>query len=78
MDRIEHGAVIPDECVADLCHLGVLVVTRPNFIAERGDQFRTCPKADTVCCGGWPRCAVCGYPLRCLLICRSGTPTPGW
>ncbi|KUI24908.1 amidohydrolase [Mycobacterium sp. IS-1742] len=40
-DRIEHAAVVPDDCVADLAGLGVTVVTQPNFVAERGDQYRT-------------------------------------
>ena len=38
-DRIEHAAVVPDESVADLADLGVTVVTQPNFVAERGDQY---------------------------------------
>ena len=38
-DRIEHAAVVPDDCVADLAELGVVVVTQPNFIGERGDQY---------------------------------------
>jgi len=40
-DRIEHAAVVPDDCIADLAELGVTVVTQPNFIAERGDEYRT-------------------------------------
>lgn len=40
-DRIEHAAVVPDDCVGDLVGLGVTVVTQPNFVAERGDQYRT-------------------------------------
>jgi len=40
-DRIEHAAVVPDDCLADLAELGVLVVTQPNFVAERGDQYLT-------------------------------------
>lgn len=39
-DRIEHAAVVPDDCVADLAELGVTVVTQPNFVAERGDAYR--------------------------------------
>ncbi|WP_099184488.1 amidohydrolase family protein [Mycobacterium kansasii] len=39
LDRIEHAAVVPDDNVADLCDLGVTVVTQPNFVAERGDQY---------------------------------------
>jgi predicted amidohydrolase YtcJ len=38
-DRIEHAAVAPPDCVADLAELGVTVVTQPNFVAERGDQY---------------------------------------
>ena len=38
-DRIEHAAVVPDDSMADLTELGVAVVTQPNFVAERGDQY---------------------------------------
>jgi predicted amidohydrolase YtcJ len=40
-DRIEHAAVVPDASMADLQKLGVTVVTQPNFVAERGDQYLT-------------------------------------
>lgn len=40
-DRIEHAAVVPEDSVAFLKDLGVTVVTQPNFIAERGDQYLT-------------------------------------
>jgi predicted amidohydrolase YtcJ len=40
-DRIEHAAVVPDDSMADLTDLGVTVVTQPNFISERGDQYLT-------------------------------------
>ena len=39
-DRIEHAAVVPDDCIADLAELGVTVVTQPNFVGERGDEYR--------------------------------------
>jgi predicted amidohydrolase YtcJ len=39
-DRIEHAAVVPGDCVADLADLGVTVVTQPNFVCERGDEYR--------------------------------------
>ncbi len=45
-DRIEHAAVVPDDCVADLVELGVTVVTQPNFVAERGEQYLTDVAAD--------------------------------
>jgi predicted amidohydrolase YtcJ len=42
-DRIEHAAVVPDDNLADLADLstsgGLTVVTQPNFVAERGDQY---------------------------------------
>jgi predicted amidohydrolase YtcJ len=45
LDRIEHAAVVPDENVTDLAGLagsgGLTVVTQPNFVAERGDQYLT-------------------------------------
>jgi predicted amidohydrolase YtcJ len=39
LDRIEHAAVVPDDTLADLAGLGITVVTQPNFVAERGDQY---------------------------------------
>ncbi len=38
-DRIEHGAVVPPELYPALRDLGLVVVTQPNFIAERGDRY---------------------------------------
>ncbi|ORA34446.1 amidohydrolase family protein [Mycobacterium aquaticum] len=40
-DRVEHAAMVPADCIADLAGLGVTVITQPNFVAERGDQYRT-------------------------------------
>ncbi|MDT5399228.1 MAG: hypothetical protein QOK33_2459 [Mycobacterium sp.] len=40
-DRIEHAAVVPDDCLTELAELGVTVVTQPNFVVERGDQYLT-------------------------------------
>lgn len=39
-DRIEHGGVIPPDTARLLADLGPTVVTQPNFIAERGDEYR--------------------------------------
>jgi predicted amidohydrolase YtcJ len=39
LDRIEHAAMVPDDTLADLADLAVTVVTQPNFVAERGDQY---------------------------------------
>lgn len=38
-DRIEHAAVVPEDRLADLAALGITVVTQPNFVAERGDDY---------------------------------------
>jgi predicted amidohydrolase YtcJ len=38
-DRIEHAAVAPSDCLSDLAELAVTVITQPNFVAERGDQY---------------------------------------
>jgi len=42
-DRIEHASVVPAENLTDLADLaesgGLTVVTQPNFVAERGDQY---------------------------------------
>ena len=38
---MEHGAVVPPELFADLAALGVVVVTQPSFVRERGDQYLT-------------------------------------
>ena len=38
-DRIEHGAVIPPELIPSLRLGGLTVVTQPNFVCERGDDY---------------------------------------
>jgi predicted amidohydrolase YtcJ len=38
-DRIEHAAMVPQENLVDLADLQITVVTQPNFVAERGDQY---------------------------------------
>lgn len=46
LDRIEHAATVPDDAVAGLAAAGVSVVTQPNFVAERGDQYLVDVPAD--------------------------------
>lgn len=41
LDRIEHAAVVPDDSIAGLAATGATVVTQPNFVAERGDEYLT-------------------------------------
>jgi predicted amidohydrolase YtcJ len=38
-DRIEHASVTPPELMSQIKELGLLVVTQPNFVSERGDQY---------------------------------------
>jgi len=38
-DRIEHAAVVPDGSLADIAESGATVVTQPNFVTERGEQY---------------------------------------
>jgi predicted amidohydrolase YtcJ len=39
-DRIEHGGVIPEAMIETIRALGLIVVTQPHFILERGDRYR--------------------------------------
>ncbi|HEX7873460.1 MAG TPA: amidohydrolase family protein [Sphingobium sp.] len=47
-DRIEHASVAPDWSVAAMARLGLIVVSQPNFIAERGDEYRVAVEPDAV------------------------------
>ena len=38
-DRLEHGAVIPLDQLVRVHELGLVVVTQPSFVAERGDHY---------------------------------------
>jgi predicted amidohydrolase YtcJ len=38
-DRLEHGAIIPMAQAPRLAALGIVVVSQPNFIRERGDDY---------------------------------------
>ena len=38
-DRIEHASVVPPELVELVAARGVRVVTQPNFLSERGDDY---------------------------------------
>jgi len=46
-DRLEHGAVIPAECLAQLAARDLAVVTQPIFVHQRGDEYlQEVPKSD--------------------------------
>ncbi len=38
-DRIEHGADIPLDLIAEIARLGLTVITQPAFIHDRGDRY---------------------------------------
>lgn len=38
-DRIEHAAIVPPELMDEIKALGLIIVTQPHFIAERGDVY---------------------------------------
>jgi predicted amidohydrolase YtcJ len=38
-DRVEHGAVVPAELDERLRHHGLVVITQPSFVADRGDDY---------------------------------------
>jgi predicted amidohydrolase YtcJ len=38
-DRIEHASVVPADVIGELRETGILVVTQPSFVHERGDRY---------------------------------------
>jgi len=65
-DRIEHGAVIPDDAIDALCRRRLTVVTQPALVAERGDRF-----LDEVEPGDRP------HLWRCASLLAAGVPVAG-
>jgi predicted amidohydrolase YtcJ len=65
-DRIEHGAVIPDDAVGPLRALGLTVVTQPAFVHERGDRYLADVDPDDR-----------PYLWRCGSLLRAGIPVLG-
>lgn len=47
-DRIEHASIADDDIAARMAELGLVAVTQPHFIAERGDQYLQDVDADDV------------------------------
>jgi predicted amidohydrolase YtcJ len=47
-DRVEHGSVIPVDQIRRIAQLGLTVVTQPNFVAERGDDYLADVEPDEV------------------------------
>ena len=75
-DRIEHGAVIPKECLADL--RGLTVVTQPHFVAERAAQYRSeVPAADLPDLWRLRSLLAAAWRWRWAAMPRSGALTRG-
>ncbi|MED5811467.1 amidohydrolase family protein [Mycolicibacterium sp. 050232] len=76
-DRIEHAAMVPRDCIADLVALGVTVVTQPNFVAERGDQYRTdVPAAEQDQLWRLATLLAAGVPVALSTDAPFGAPDP--
>lgn len=69
--RIEHGSVVPPELRRELARLGVTVVTQPNFVAERGDQYVVDVDADDV-----PHLYPCASLVAAGIPVAAGTDAP--
>jgi predicted amidohydrolase YtcJ len=70
-DRVEHGAVIPEELIDELARRQLVVVTQPNFVAERGERYRREVDADDL-----PHLYRCGSLLRAGVRVLGGTDAP--
>jgi predicted amidohydrolase YtcJ len=70
-DRIEHAGVVPPELYGELRRLGVTVVTQPNFVAERGDQYRADVDPDDL-----PHLYPCARLLAAGVRVAAGTDAP--
>ncbi|MFJ9564035.1 amidohydrolase family protein [Streptomyces fuscichromogenes] len=76
-DRIEHGAVIPDDVLPWLRRLGVTVVTQPHFPVLRGPEYATDVAPDDL--PHLYRCrslAEAGIPLAAGTDAPYGPPDP--
>jgi predicted amidohydrolase YtcJ len=65
-DRIEHGAVIPDDAMETLRRLGVTVVTQPGFVVARGDRYLADVEEEDQ-----------PFLWRCGSLLRAGIPVAG-
>ncbi len=76
-DRIEHAAMVPLDCIDDLVALGITVVTQPNFVAERGDQYRTdVPTAEQDQLWRLATLLAAGVPVALSTDAPFGAPDP--
>jgi predicted amidohydrolase YtcJ len=70
-DRIEHGAVVPPDLRDEVLRLGLVVVTQPNLVAERGDDYLEAVDPDDL-----PHLWPCRSLLDAGVGVRAGTDAP--
>lgn len=70
-DRVEHGSVVPPGLRDQLSRLPVTVVTQPNFVAERGDQYVTDVERDDL-----PHLYPCATLLEAGVPVAASTDAP--
>jgi len=76
-DRIEHAAIADETAVEWMQKLGVIVVTQPNFIAERvGAYMEDVPKIDHLHLWRLKSLADAGLPLAAGSDAPFGDPNP--
>lgn len=70
-DRVEHASVASPDAVAEIARLGLVVVTQPNFVAERGDGYLAAVDA-----GDLPHLYPCARLLDAGVPLAAGTDAP--
>lgn len=76
-DRVEHGGVIPQDAIGQLRALGLVVVTQPAFVRERGDRYLSDVAPADI--GDLYRCAsllAAGVPVAASSDAPYATPDP--
>jgi predicted amidohydrolase YtcJ len=76
-DRIEHASVVPPEVVDRIVHLGLRVVTQPDLLRTRGDDYlRDVDPADLPDLYPLARLARAGVPVHVSSDAPFGDPDP--
>ncbi len=70
-DRIEHGSVITPDAAAEIARLGLIVVTQPGFVAERGDRYLADVDPDEI-----PHLYRCGTLLAAGITVAGSSDAP--
>lgn len=70
-DRIEHGGMIPATFVPTIAEAGLMVVTNPAFLHDRGDRYRATVKQDR-----WPELYPAAGLARAGIGLLAGSDAP--